>query len=119
MKWNDCNLIIFGIVMGAVLGATVLEALALPNTLYLGSNGRLQWETLITGFAAVLAAGGTIFMLNRKFFKLNNLLLTSGNDERGPRAQCFRSHFRNSPGMRQPAYKGFTIYDHIFSPTVL
>jgi hypothetical protein len=87
MKWNDCNLIIFGLVMGAVLGAPVLEALALPNTLYLGSDGRLQWEILLTGVAALLAAGGTIFMLNRQIRQTGEI----ATDQRRRRARAARA----------------------------
>jgi hypothetical protein len=42
VKWNECNFIAFGFVMGG-MSAGVLEAvLALNSKLFLGSDGRLQ-----------------------------------------------------------------------------
>jgi hypothetical protein len=64
MKWNDWNLIAFGFVMGSVSAGT-LEA-SLNSKVFVGNDGRLQWETLVTGITALLAALLTIMFLNRQ-----------------------------------------------------
>ena len=53
MKWNECNLIAFGFVLGGVTVGTYGVALHLDSKWFLGTDGRLQWETLVTGIGAV------------------------------------------------------------------
>ena len=62
-KWNEWNLIVFGLVMGILLGAVFDDALhykLLLNKLLLSDDGRLQWEILATGIAALVAARWTV-----------------------------------------------------------
>jgi hypothetical protein len=73
VKWNECNLITFGFVMGGV-SASVLSAVSPINgRLFLGNDGRLQWETLLTGFGAVLAAFFTIVSLKQQIRQTEQL----------------------------------------------
>ncbi len=43
------------------------------HKIFLGTDGRLQWETLVTGFAAVVAAGVTICRLNAQIKQAGDL----------------------------------------------
>jgi hypothetical protein len=73
-KWNDCNLIAFGFVMGAVAGLMICTVAALNvRPLFLGNDGRLQWETLITGVVAVGAAWFTVDQLKRQIRQTGDL----------------------------------------------
>jgi hypothetical protein len=73
-KWNDCNLIAFGFVMGAVVAGLVISTIAaLDGPLFLGNDGRLQWETLLTGLSAVVAAWFTIGHLKRQIRQTEDL----------------------------------------------
>jgi len=85
MKWNDCNLIAFGFVMGGVSGC-VLEA-ALPSKLFLDPDGRLQWETLFTGVVALVAAFFTIRGLRQQIDQTQKL----ADDQRRRRARAARA----------------------------
>jgi hypothetical protein len=62
MKCKDWHLIIFGLVTGTILGGVYGAVLAdaVPKKLVLGNDGRLQWETLLTGVAALGAAWWTV-----------------------------------------------------------
>jgi hypothetical protein len=61
MKWNENTLIIFGVVMGLVIGAVYDEAAGGAYYKFLlGTDGRLQWEILATGIAALVAARWTV-----------------------------------------------------------
>jgi hypothetical protein len=53
MKWNECNLIAFGFFLGGVTAGTFGVALHLNSKLFLVTDGRLQWETLVTGLGAI------------------------------------------------------------------
>jgi hypothetical protein len=85
MKWNDCNLIAFGFVMGGVSGC-VLEA-ALPSKLFLDPDGRLQWETLFTGVVAIVAALSTTRSLRPQIHQTQEL----ADDRRRRRARAARA----------------------------
>lgn len=43
------------------------------KTLFLGNDGRLQWETLVTGIFALVAAFGTIFYLRKQIWQTQQL----------------------------------------------
>jgi hypothetical protein len=73
-KWNDCNLIAFGFVMGALVGLAISTVAALGiRPLFLGNDGRLQWETLLTGVCALVAAWLTVIHLNRQIRQTEDL----------------------------------------------
>jgi len=73
-KWNDCNLIAFGFVMGAVAGLVISTVVALDvRPLILGNDGRLQWETLLTGVSALMAACFTVVHLKRQIRQTEDL----------------------------------------------
>ena len=86
MKWNEWNLIIFGLLMGSVVGAT-FKAVADPGKLLLGNDGRLQWETLLTGVAALGAAGWTVVKIAAQI-RLTEQLAT---DQRRRQARAARA----------------------------
>jgi hypothetical protein len=88
MKWNEWNLIAFGLVMGGVVGATVTGLIGTPATkLLLGNDGRLQWETLVTALAAIGAAAATIIKLNDQIRQTGKL----ADDQRRRRARATRA----------------------------
>jgi hypothetical protein len=61
LKWNENTLIIFGAVIGVVIGAVYDEAAGGAYYKFLlGTDGRLQWEILATGIAALVAAWWTV-----------------------------------------------------------
>jgi hypothetical protein len=73
MKWNECNLIAFGFVMGGV-SIGVLEAVPpLNSKLFVGTEGRLQWETLVTGLLAVFVAWLTVRHLREQIHQTQKL----------------------------------------------
>lgn len=87
MKWNDWNLITCGFVFGAVTAATACVMAApppLPTKLFLGNDGRLQWETLLTGFAALASAWFTISALRKQIRQTREL----ADEQRGRRARA-------------------------------
>lgn len=86
MKWNDAVLLTFGLTMGVVVGA-ILEASALPYKLLLGNDGRLQWETLLTGVAALAAATLTVAKLNDQIRQTEQL----ASDQRQRRQRAARA----------------------------
>lgn len=73
MKWNDCNLIAFGFVMGMVSAGTLATVLPFSRTLFLGNDGRLQWETLVTGLFALVAAFITALYLRKQIHQTQTL----------------------------------------------
>jgi hypothetical protein len=73
-KWNDCNLIAFGFVMGAVMAGLVISTMAaLDGPVFLGNDGRLQWETLVTGLSALMAAWFTVAHLKQQLRQTEDL----------------------------------------------
>jgi len=86
MKWNDWVLIGAGFGFGGVLGAIANSAM-LPNKLLLGNDGRLQWETLLTGFGAVAAAVATVLYTRRTISQTRDL----ENDRRHRRERAARA----------------------------
>jgi hypothetical protein len=87
MKWNVCNLIAFGFVMGGV-SAGVLEAvLLLDSKIFISAEGRLQWETLVTGLVAAAAAFFTVRGLREQIHQTQKL----ANDGRQRRARAARA----------------------------
>jgi hypothetical protein len=58
MKWNEWHLIGVGVVIGLVLGAVYDDAI--HYKLKLSDDGRLQWEILLSGAAALGGAGWTV-----------------------------------------------------------
>jgi hypothetical protein len=85
MKWNEWHLIAFGLVMGGVVGATVTGLIGTPaNKLLLGNDGRVQWETLVTGLVAVGVAVATITKLNDQIRQTGKL----ADDQRRRRARA-------------------------------
>jgi hypothetical protein len=88
MKWNEWNLIAFGLVMGGVVGATITGLIGTPaNKLLLGNDGRLQWETLVTGLVAVGVAVATITKLNDQIRQTGKF----ADDHRRLRARAARA----------------------------
>jgi hypothetical protein len=89
MKWNDWNLIIFGGVMGVVIGGVAVAAILadIPAKLFLGNDGRLQWETLVTGLSALAAAAWTV----RKLSQQIRLTEKIENDHRRRRERAARA----------------------------
>ncbi|HEX3954628.1 MAG TPA: hypothetical protein VHW90_13700 [Stellaceae bacterium] len=73
LVWNDWNLIVFGFVMGGVLVGVIETVAAADSALFLGKDGRLQWETLLTGLAAVAAAVATIINLRLQIAQTDRL----------------------------------------------
>jgi hypothetical protein len=87
MKWNDCNLIAFGFVLGGVAASTFAAALHLNSKLFLGTDGRLQWEVLVTGIGAVVAAFFTVRRLQEQISQTQIL----ADDQRRRRARAARA----------------------------
>lgn len=83
MGSNDWTLIGAGFTFGGMLGA-LANAAMLPNNLWLGADGRLQWETLLTGFGAVGAAIATVHFTRRMI--IQNSLLEDDRRRRRERA---------------------------------
>lgn len=73
MKWNDCNLIAFGFVLGAVSGGVLEAIIPISRTFFLGNDGRLQWETLVTGAFALAAAFVTALYLRKQIRQTQTL----------------------------------------------
>ena len=60
--------------MGAVVAGVVISTIAaLDRPLFLGNDGRLQWETLFTGFAALVAAWFTVDHLKQQIRQTEDL----------------------------------------------
>jgi hypothetical protein len=87
MKWNECNLIAFGFVLGAVTAATFGSVLHLNSKWFLGTDERLQWETLVTGIGAVVAAFFTVRRLREQITQTQKL----ADDQRQRRARAARA----------------------------
>ena len=87
MKWNECNLIAFGFVLGGVTAGTFGAALHLNSKLFLGTDGRLQWETLVTGIGAIVAAFFTVRRLREQISQAQKL----ADDQRQRRARAARA----------------------------
>lgn len=87
MKWNECNLIAFGFILGGVTASTFEVALHLNSTLFLDPDGRLQWETLVTGIGAVVAAFFTVRRLREQISQTQKL----ADDQRQRRARAARA----------------------------
>lgn len=84
MKWNECNLIAFGFVLGGVTAGTYGAVFHLNSKLFLGTDGRLQWETLVTGIGAVVAAFFTVRHLREQISQSQKL----ADDQRQRRARA-------------------------------
>jgi hypothetical protein len=87
MKLNDWNLITFGFVMGGVSGGVLDAALPFNSKAFVGSDGRIQWETLLTGLGAVVAAFFTVVKLRQQIDQTQKL----ANDQRRRRARSARA----------------------------
>jgi hypothetical protein len=77
MRWNDWNLIAFGFVMGGVSGGVLEAALPFISKALVGSDGRVQWETLLAGIAAVVAAAFTVGKLRQRMEQIFGPLIGS------------------------------------------
>jgi hypothetical protein len=77
MRWDDW--------CGALRAP--LATLAPSKALFLGSDGRLQWEGLLTGFAAVLVAALTIAKLSQQIRQTGELAV----DQRQRRSRATRA----------------------------
>ena len=84
MKWNDCVLISSGVAMGLVFGIAV-DGVPLPSVFL--ADSRLQWETLVTGFAAVFVAWLTIGKLHEQIRQTGEI----ADDQRQRRARAARA----------------------------
>lgn len=84
MKWNDCNLIAFGFVMGVVSGGVLETVIPFGITFSLGKDGRLQWETLTTGLFALVVAFFTTLYLRKQIHQTQAL----ANDRRQRRERA-------------------------------
>jgi hypothetical protein len=73
MKWNDGNLIAFGFVIGGIAGGVLEAVLPLTSKVFVGNDGRVQWETLLTGLGAVAAAIVTIASLRQQIRQTEEL----------------------------------------------
>jgi hypothetical protein len=88
MKWNDWNLIAFGFVIGGVAAGVLLEfVLPFNSKAFVGNDGRVQWETLLTGLGAVGAAFFTIASLRQQIHQTQQL----ATDQRRRRARAARA----------------------------
>jgi hypothetical protein len=87
MKWNECNLIAFGFVLGGVAASTFAAALHLNSKSFLGTDGRLQWEALVVGIGAVVAAFFTVRRLREQISQTQIL----ADDQRRRRARAARA----------------------------
>jgi hypothetical protein len=87
MKRNECNLIAFGFVLGVVTAGTYAAALHLDSKWFLGTDERLQWETLVTGIGAVVAAFFTVRRLQEQITQTQKL----ADDQRQRLARAARA----------------------------
>jgi hypothetical protein len=87
MRWKDWNLIAFGFVMGGVSGGVLEAALPFISKAFVGSDGRIQWETLLTGIGAVAPAAFTVVKLREQIDQTEKLT----NDQRRRRARAARA----------------------------
>jgi hypothetical protein len=87
MKWNECNLIAFGFVLGGVTAGTFWGAFHLNSKWFLGTDGRLQWETLVAGIGAAVAAFFTVRRLREQITHTQTL----AEDQRQRRARAARA----------------------------
>jgi hypothetical protein len=87
MKWNDCNLIVFGLLMGGISAGVLEGMLPFDGKFFLGTDGRLQWETLFSGFGALFAAYFTIRRLGEQIHQTQKL----ADDQRRRRARAARA----------------------------
>ncbi len=86
MKSNDWILILAGFTMGAVLGVTYATATSLHSIL-LGTDGRLQWETLLAGVLALVGAVLTVVKIREQIRQTSEI----ARDQRQRQARAARS----------------------------
>jgi len=61
MRWNDSMMLAFATTMGIIAGALIVApCLEAHSIRFLDNDGRLQWEVLSTGIAAIFAALVTV-----------------------------------------------------------
>jgi hypothetical protein len=86
-EMERAHLIAFGFILGGVTVGTFEVALHLNSILFLGPDGRLQWETLVTGIGAVVAAFFTVRHLREQISQTQKL----AEDQRQRRARAARA----------------------------
>jgi hypothetical protein len=75
------------VLLGGVTAGTFGAALHLNSKLFLGTDGRLQWETLVSGIGAVVAAFFTVRRLREQINQTQKL----ADDQRQRRARAARA----------------------------